>query len=182
MSLTYSQSPKIGMRCPSFSLESVDEKVYSLEDFTKSKGLLVMFICNHCPYVQAIEDRYIALAKAFSTNDLQVVGVCSNNWQDYEEDSPQRLFERWQEKSYGFPYLIDENQQVAKAFGAVCTPDLFLFGADRKLYYHGRLDDNWQNRNKVNQQDLKVAVQMLLKNQPPSQNQEPSVGCSIKWK
>jgi hypothetical protein len=104
-----------------------------------------MFICNHCPYVQAIEDRIIALGREYGPRGVQLVGVCSNDPTDYPDDRPERLLARWREKRYGFPYLIDESQAVARAFNAVCTPDLYVFDGDRTLAYHGRIDDDWQH-------------------------------------
>jgi len=172
----------VGKSCPNFSLPSVDGKHYDLNSFFKSKALLVAFICRHCPYVMAIEDRLLALAHFYENKDLQTVAICSNDWQNYSEDAPENLFVRWQEKKYGFPYLIDEDQSVAKAFDAACTPDLYLFDQDRQLFYHGRLDDNWKDASKATQQDLRNAIEALLANQSPPIEQFPTIGCSIKWK
>lgn len=172
----------LGSPCPSFSLRSVDNRRYSLSDFVPSKGLLVAFICNHCPYVKAIEDRLIALAKSFPVQDLQVVGICSNDPVGYPEDAPEELLRRWKQKNYGFPYLVDEDQRVALAFGAACTPDLFLYDQNRKLYYHGRLDDNWKDPSRVTKEELKEAIQSLVKGDPAPQEQINAIGCSIKWK
>lgn len=165
MALTSSTPVVLGIPCPDFKLESVDDQVYSLSDFADSKALLIAFICNHCPYVQAIEDRLIAL----NIEGLQRVGICSNDSKNYPEDAPYNLLKRWREKNYGFPYLIDSTQTVAQAFDAVCTPDLFLYDADRRLYYHGRI------------QELELAVRDLLADKPAPQNQAYSMGCSIKW-
>lgn len=178
----YSVEQKIGRKCPDFELPSVDGKRFSLVSFESSKALLVAFICRHCPYVRAIEDRLIALSKSFAVSDLQVVGICSNDAVSYSEDAPEKLLERWREKSYGFPYLVDETQAVAKAFDAVCTPDLFLFDAGRRLYYHGRLDDNWKQPEAVTKHDLKNAIDSLLRGKQPPKEQLPSMGCSIKWR
>jgi len=167
--------------CPDFSLSSVDDKQYSLKSFSKSKSLLAAFICNHCPYVRAIEDRLIQLSKAFEKKDLSVVGICSNDPDNYPEDSKEQLFKRWQKKHYNFPYLLDHSQSVAKAFDAICTPDFFLFGPDRKLFYRGRLDDNWQDEARVKSRDLALAIKGLLANEAAPKVQKPSIGCSIKW-
>jgi peroxiredoxin len=164
MALT-SNELAIGTPCPSFTLPSVDGKTYSLSDFSNNRALLVAFICNHCPYVRAIEDDLIAL----KIEGLQVVAICSNDASKYPEDAPEALLKRWHEKNYGFPYLIDATQEVAKKFDAVCTPDLFVYDSDRKLYYHGRL------------QELASAVQDLLAGKPAPVNQQHSIGCSIKW-
>lgn len=183
MVLLHSEDLDIGSSCPDFNLISaVDNTQKSLSDFTDSKALLIAFICNHCPYVRAIEDRLIKLAKAFKKEDFQLVGICSNDAKGYPSDSPDELRKRWQEKSYGFEYLVDEDQSVAKKFNAVCTPDLFLYDQDRKLYYHGRLDDNWQSEEKVTSQDMYKAIVDMLNSKEPPKEQKPSMGCSIKWK
>lgn len=172
----------LGADCPDFLLPSVDGKKFALRDFADSKGLLVAFICNHCPYVKAIEDRLLALARAFDTADLQVVGICSNDANSYPEDAPMELLRRWEQKQYGFPYLVDESQTVARDFDAVCTPDLYLYDQDRRLYYHGRLDDNWKDPAQVHRHEMKEAIDALLRGDAPFVNQVPSMGCSIKWK
>jgi peroxiredoxin len=172
----------LGAACPDFSLPSVDGKQYTLQDFSKSRGLLVAFICNHCPYVKAIENRLIDLAKAFSNAELQVIGICSNDASLYPEDAPLELLRRWQQKNYGFPYLVDEGQEVARAFVAACTPDLYLYDQERKLYYLGRLDDNWKDATRVKSHDLRAAVDGLMRGEPPLKEQINAIGCSIKWK
>jgi len=182
MVLLKSTEIPLGSLAPQFELNSVDGEKYSLDSFPEQKVLVVMFICNHCPYVQAIEDRYIDLQRHFAGQGVQVVGICSNDPKDYPDDRPAKLLERWREKEYGFPYLIDESQQVAKDFGAVCTPDIYVFDEKRRLAYHGRLDDNWQDASKVTRHELLEAVEALLKGDKPSPNQNPSMGCSIKWK
>lgn len=182
MVLLKSTDIALGSPAPDFSLPSVEGKVYSLKDFSGAKGLVVMFICNHCPYVQAIEDRYIALAKEYQAKGIVFVGICSNDPTDYPDDRPEKLRQRWQDKSYDFPYLVDESQDIAKAYGAVCTPDLYVFDRDQTLYYHGRLDDNWQEETKVRQKDLASALEGLLGANPPPSLQHASMGCSIKWK
>lgn len=171
----------LGRLCPSFLLPSVDGQTYDLPSFGKSKALLVAFICNHCPYVMAIEDRLLGIARAYSESDLQVVGICSNAWRDYPEDAPGKLLERSLQKAYGFPYLVDETQEVARRFEAVCTPDLFLYDAERRLYYHGRIDDNWKDEKQVTRHELREAVDSLLAGKARPSLQHPTVGCSIKW-
>lgn len=182
MVLLQSEQMQLGRQAPDFSLYSVDGKSYNLENFANEKALLVMFICNHCPYVRAIEDRLIALRKAYGASDLAMVGVCSNDASKYPDDSRDALRLRWEQKGYGFPYLIDDDQSVAKAYGAVCTPDLFLFDGARKLFYHGRLDDNWQEPSSVIKHDMREAIDAILHNKPLSIHQMPTIGCSIKWK
>ena len=169
MALTSSSDLNTGSACPSFTLVSVDGKTYSLSDFSGSKALVIAFICNHCPYVKAIEDEFLALSKAFRPEDLQVVAICSNDASRYPQDSPEALLTHWNEKQFGFPYLLDTTQEVAKAFDAVCTPDLYVYDGDRKLYYHGRF------------QELGQAVRDLIAGKSPPVTQMPSLGCSIKW-
>lgn len=182
MALTYTPQAQLGESCPEFDLPSVEGKSYSLKDFQDKKALVVMFICGHCPYVQAIESRYVKLAKELEQQSVQFVGICSNDAKDYPEDTPEALKKRAQDKGYNFPYLIDESQEVAKAFKAVCTPDIFVYDQDRKLYYRGRFDDSWKDESQVQEQELKNAIENLLNNQSAPQEQIPSMGCSIKWK
>jgi peroxiredoxin len=177
-----SKALPIGSACPNFSLPSVEGKRYARDDFAKSKGLLVAFICNHCPYVKAVEERFLAIAHAFSAHDLQVVAICSNDAIEYPEDAPAQLLKKWKQKNFGFPYLVDEAQDVARMFKAACTPDLYLYDQGRKLYYHGRIDDNWKDASKATTEDLKDAIIALLHDAPPPAPQFNSIGCSIKWK
>lgn len=177
-----SSNPKFsGFLCPDFSLQSVDDKEFSLND-AKGGALLVAFICNHCPYVKAIEDRLLELRRKFSESELSMVAICSNDAERYPDDSKASLLKRWQEKDYGFPYLVDVDQNVAKSFDAVCTPDLFLFDQQRKLFYHGALDDSPKDPQKVSRQYLKEAIVGVLNKEPAPLDQKPSMGCSIKWK
>ena len=146
-----------------------------------------MFICNHCPYVQAVEDRLIELVRSYGSRQICFLGICSNDPTDYPEDRPEALLTRAKEKNYPFKYLVDDSQAVAKNFGAVCTPDFFVFspadGSDqRHLYYRGRLDDSWKNPARVTQQEMKAALDGLLLAKPAPERQIPSMGCSIKWK
>jgi peroxiredoxin len=182
MALTYTPAGRLGDACPPFSLPSVDGKRFTNTDFKANRALVVMFICNHCPYVQAIEDRLIALAREFIPQGIACVGICANDPSDYPEDQPGELFKRWREKNYAFPYLIDADQTVAKAFGAVCTPDLYVYDAEHKLCYRGRLDDSWRDASRVQKQELRTALQNLLSDRPIPSEQNPSMGCSIKWK
>lgn len=182
MALTYTPAGELGSACPEFRLPSVDGKTFSLSDFAGTKVLVVGFICNHCPYVQAIEERLLALAHSFKSPQAQFIGICSNDPADYPEDRPAELKKRWLEKNYGFPYLIDEEQTVARAFGAVCTPDFFVYDQNRRLAYRGRLDDSWRNPANVKAEELKTAVEALISGQRVDSVQNPSMGCSIKWK
>jgi thiol-disulfide isomerase/thioredoxin len=185
MALTYTpEKPEFGQPCPDFFLPAVngpENKKYSLNDFKNGNPLLVMFICNHCPYVKAIEDRLITLGKDLSQEKINVVAICSNNDAKYPDDSFENLKKRAEEKNYSFIYLHDVEQTVAKKFGAVCTPDYFMFDGDLKLQYRGRLDDNWKEADKVTKRELYQAA-LDLKNHRPLAPQTPSMGCSIKWK
>ena len=182
MALLTNETIPMGTPCPPFSLPGVDGNTYSNSDFAGAPALVVMFICNHCPYVQAIEDRYIALAKAFTERGVAFVGICANDPDDYPDDAFDELARRWREKGYGFPYLQDLSQEVARSFGAVCTPDLFVYDKDQKLAYHGQLDDNWKEPQSVTREDLKEALEQILAGQMPTGKQEPARGCSIKWR
>jgi peroxiredoxin len=173
---------RLGAPCPDFRLPAVDGNSYRLADFERAPVLVVMFICNHCPYAQAVEDRLIRLARDFGARGVSFVGVCSNDAVTYPDDSFDKLAERWRCKQYGFPYLHDEAQDVARAFGAVCTPDLFVYDRERRLSYRGRIDDSWKDESKVTRHELADAVEALLDGRRPSAEQRPSMGCSIKWK
>jgi peroxiredoxin len=177
-----STTPSLGAPCPDFRLPAVDGKSYGRDDFGGAQALVVMFICNHCPYVKAVEDRIIALARAYEGKGVQLVGVCANDAASYPDDAFDKLAERWREKAYGFPYLHDEAQAVAKSFGAVCTPDIFVYDRDRRLAYRGRIDDSWKEPAKVTRHELAAALDALLAGQPVAKEQRPSLGCSIKWR
>jgi len=182
MALTYTPDPEIGKICPDFTLPGVDGKKYSLKDFKNSHPLVVMFICNHCPYVKAIEDRLITLGHTLKEKNINLVAICSNDAENYPEDSFQNLQTRWKEKRYPFVYLHDESQEIAKKFGAVCTPDFFVYDKNIKLAYRGRLDDSWKEPQKVAKQELLDAVLKLEKNESLTGPQTPSMGCNIKWR
>jgi thiol-disulfide isomerase/thioredoxin len=179
--LTYSHSQEALTKLPEFKLKSVEGHWVSSADFADASAVVLMILCGHCPYVQAVEDRILALAKEF--NSLATfVGVCSNDPQQVPDDSPEALLQRWRAKDYGFAYLIDEDQSLAKALGAVCTPEFFVFNRQRELTYHGRLDDSWRDPSRVARRDLAEALKATLAEQPVLGPQHPSMGCSIKWK
>jgi peroxiredoxin len=181
MSLTITPQVELGTKLPSFSLNSVLGKKHSQSDFQNGRPLVVMFICNHCPYVKAIEDRLIQLATDLKKDDVNVLGICSNDPKGNSEDSLENLKKRAVEKNYPFIYLHDPNQTAAHAFGAVCTPDFFVYDGKGLLQYRGRLDDFWKDPSKVTRRELFEAVQLLLKNQSPPKEQKASMGCNIKW-
>jgi peroxiredoxin len=172
----------LGAACPDFRLPGVDGRTWALADFAASPVLAVAFICNHCPYVQAVEGRLIRLAAEYGPRGAQLCGVCSNDAADYPDDAFDKLAARWRDRGYGFPYLHDESQDVARAFGAVCTPDIFVFDRDRRLSYRGRIDDSWKDEAKVTRRELAGALDALLAGGRPSSDQRPSMGCSIKWR
>ncbi len=172
----------LGTPCPDFSLPATDGKTYCLTDWQASKLLLVVLTCNHCPYAKAIEDRVVVLANSYTTEQLQVVAISSNDATAYPDDSFAKMQERAIEKRFPFPYLYDESQDVARAFDAVCTPDFLLYDDKRQLAYRGRLDDNWKEPEKVTKQELKDAIDAILTTGIAPTEQRVSLGCSIKWK
>ena len=180
MALTESTMVKLGSVAPYFNLPDTSGKNLSIEDFD-SELLVIVFTCNHCPYAKAVEDRLIKLGKEYK-NDVDFVLISSNDSENYPEDSPKKMAERHAEKGYPFPYLFDETQEVAKAYSAVCTPDIFLYNGDRKLEYRGRIDDNWQNPEQVEREELKMAIEAVLNGKTVDFEQKPSMGCNIKWK
>lgn len=189
MALTYSQSIPFGEKAPDFSLPGIDGKTYSLASFTDKKILVMIFMCNHCPYVQACWDRFVNLQNEFGPRGVQFIGINANDSDGYPEDSFEKMKEYAAEKGQNFPYLRDESQKTAKAYDAVCTPDIFVYerahGASANeliLAYHGRIDDNWKEPEKVTKRELAEALEALLQNKKPSPDQKPSMGCSIKWK
>ncbi|MBF0383295.1 MAG: thioredoxin family protein [Magnetococcales bacterium] len=181
MVLLHTPAGELGAVASDFSLMGVDGKQHSLADYKDSKVLVVMFICNHCPYVQAIETRLIKLANEFDQKEAVFVGINSNDPVRYSEDSLENMKIRAKEKNYPFAYLVDETQVVATAYGAVCTPDIFVFNAERKLTYRGRLDDSPRNPATVKSEDLKIAIKATLAGNEVPSPQHASMGCSIKW-
>ncbi len=183
MALVHTPPAQNGSSCPDFELPAVfGEKKFGLKSFDRADALVVMFICNHCPYVKAVEDRLIDMAKVYRAKGVSFVAISSNDPEEYPEDSPEALGKRAQEKGYPFPYLFDETQEVAKRFGAVCTPDFFVYDRGRKLAYRGRLDDSWKDPSLVKSQDLSEALECVLEGEALPEIQHPSMGCSIKWK
>ncbi len=172
---------KIGAKAPDFNLPGVDGKNHSLSSFSDKKILVVVFTCNHCPYVQGWEDRLIAIQREYEPKGVQLVGINANETKNYPEDSFDQMVIRAKEKRFNFPYLRDEDQRVAKAYDAACTPEIYVFDSERKLQYHGRVDDNYQNPKAVKSHDLKNALDDLLANGPVQNPETPAMGCSIKW-
>jgi len=185
MALTYSEQSWIGQKAPEFSLIGVDGKKTSLSQFKDKKAVLVIFMCNHCPYVIAVRDRINQIAKDYAAQGVEVIGINSNNAEKYPEDSFEKMKEYAQKYGFVFPYLFDESQEVARAYQAVCTPDPYLLenvNGEFILRYQGRIDDSWQDASKITRHDLREAIDALLAKSNISKKQTPSMGCSIKWK
>ena len=180
MALTESTMVKLGSSAHDFSLPDTNGNSVNLTDF-KSDTLVVIFTCNHCPYAKAVEDRLIALGNDYK-GKTDFVLISSNEIENYPDDAPEKMAERHSEKNYPFPYLFDETQEVARAYGAVCTPDIFLYDSDRKLRYRGRLDDNWKDPENVTREELRKAIDSVLSGREIDFDQVPSMGCNIKWK
>jgi thiol-disulfide isomerase/thioredoxin len=177
-----SKPVEIGFPCPDFRLPSVAGTIVGRDDFADAPLLGVFFYCNHCPYAKAIEGRLILLERDYRDKGFRFVAVSANDAATYPEDSFANMKKRAEARGYLFPYLYDESQSIARAFGAICTPDLFVFDRDRKLAYHGRLDDAPMDASKVKRRELGEAVDALLAGRAPDSGQNPSIGCSIKWK
>ncbi len=173
---------QIGDKLLPFKLKNVDGRLIQAADFKDAKILIVAFTCNHCPYVVAYQDRMIALQKEFFDQGVRWVTINSNDAVGYPQDSYENMILRAKEKNFPFPYLHDETQEVAKAYGAERTPEIFMFDSAQKLIYQGRIDDNWQNPKAVQVQDLHDAIQSTLKGQTIAYPVTAAVGCSIKWK
>ena len=172
---------KIGDVLPAFSLPATDGTTVD-SSLIRDPVLVVVFTCNHCPYAQAYEDRLIDLAKDFDQEGAQFVLINSNDAGSYPEDSFGRMKLKHDQKSYPFPYCYDESQEVAKAFGALCTPHCFVFDRERTRRYKGRVDDNWEEPSAVSQRNLYDALRALVAGKEPPVREANALGCSIKWK
>lgn len=174
----------LGTEAPDFELpDVVTGRTVSIRDFDAKRALLVMFICRHCPYVKHVRTELARLGRDFAESELAIVAISANDPDEYPEDAPEGLAEDAREAGYAFPYLFDETQEVAKAYTAACTPDLFLFDADRALVYRGQLDDSRpSNGLPVTGADLRAAIDAVLSGGPVSQDQRASIGCGIKWR
>ena len=176
-----SKTLNIGDPIPHFSLPATDGlTVHSRE--IKDPVLVIIFTCNHCPYAQAYEDRIIALANDFDEEGAQFILINSNDAKNYPEDSFEQMRRRHDEKSYPFPYCFDESQEVARAFGALCTPHCFVFNRERKLKYKGRVDDNWKDAAAVTERNLHDAIAAVVDDKEPPAHEVNAIGCSIKWR
>jgi peroxiredoxin len=185
MAYTESVMLPLGTIAPHFELlDTVSGQKRTLQDLIGTRGTLVMFICNHCPYVLYVNDEIVRIAKAYQAQGIGFVAISSNDVEAHPEDAPDKMTEQAHAVGYTFPYLYDEHQEVARAYDAACTPDFYLFDADLKLVYRGQLDESRPKRNPVpvTGADLRAALEALLLGQPIATQQRPSGGCNIKWK
>ena len=184
MAETPSKMLALGTKAHDFSLKDViSGKEVNLAAFDDKKVFLVMFICRHCPFVKHVQEEIAQIGKDYSGKDVGIVAISSNDVREYPDDAPEGLKEQANELSFSFPYLYDKNQEMAKAYGAACTPDFFLFDDNRELVYRGRLDSSRPgNDEPVNGADLREAIDAVLAGEQVNQDQKPSVGCNIKWK
>lgn len=172
----------LGTQAPDFTLPDTDGGQVSLEDFRDRKALLVIFMCNHCPYVKHVAEQVKLLTDEYMRRGVGVVGISSNDADAYPEDSPEAMAKEKEQRGYNFPYLYDADQSVAKAYTAACTPDFFLFDENRKLAYRGQLDSSRPKTDiPVTGKDLRAALDEVLAGRNPSEDQRPSIGCNIKW-
>lgn len=173
----------LGSAAPDFALPNVDGRVVSLNDFRDAPALLVVFMCNHCPYVKHVASELAQLGREYQERGVGVVGINPNDAEYYPDDSPEQMRREVTLRGYTFPYLYDETQEVAKAYHAACTPDFFLFDRDRRLVYRGQLDDSRPNSGiPLTGRDLRAALDAVLAGQPVPEQQRPSIGCNIKWR
>ena len=173
---------KIGDKAPDFKLPGVDGKAYSLDSFKGKKILVIVFMCNHCPYVQGSLERIKAIQADYGIKGVQVVGINSNDEVNYPDDSFEKMIAVSKEKNINFTYLRDEDQKVANDYGAQCTPECFVFDGHRSLRYHGRIDNSPKDPSAVQITDLRNAIEALLHNQKVAIELTPAIGCSIKWR
>jgi peroxiredoxin len=180
---TLSTMQPLGTKAPGFRLPDPQGKMISLDDFQDSSALLVVFICNHCPFVLHVLPHFVRLAAEYQGRGVGIVGISSNDVKSYPQDGPAAMAKLATDRGMTFPYLYDESQEVAKAYGAACTPDFYLFDAQRRLVYRGQMDDSRPGNNRpVTGADLRAALDAVLAGQPVPADQKPSIGCNIKWK
>lgn len=172
---------KTGDKAPEFELLGIDDKKHSLSDYKDYHGVLIIFMCNHCPYVKAKSDAFNELYEKFG-DKIAIVGINSNDSTDYPEDSFENMKKTAQEKGFKFDYLVDDTQKVAKKYGAMCTPDPFLFDKELKLVFHGRIDNAMKPDDVATEKTMINNIEKLLSNEKIEKDFDPSIGCSIKWK
>jgi len=180
---TASTMKKLGTSAPDFKLVNVDGRIVGLDDFQDKPALLVIFMCNHCPFVKHVADGLTRLAMDYLPKGVAIVGINSNDAATHPHDSPEQMVHEAEARGYPFPYLYDETQEVAKVYGAACTPDFFLFDKSRRLVYRGQLDASRPGNNiPVTGSNLRAALDAVLAGKPQAEKQIPSLGCNIKWR
>lgn len=184
MALTPSDIFEKGTKAPDFTLiDTISEKQVPLSDVRGSKGTVIMFICNHCPYVIHINEQLVALANDYQLKGIGFIAISSNDIENYPQDAPDKMKRQAEKLGYPFPYLYDETQEVAKAYNAACTPDLYVFDNDLRSVYHGQLDDARPGNNiPVTGKDIRNVLDYLLSNKEYDGPEKPSIGCNIKWR
>lgn len=183
MSATASTMLPLSTKAPDFHLPDTEGKMVSLSDFQDAKALVVVFLCNHCPFVRHVIDHFVDLVKEYQERGVAFVAINSNDVAAYPDDRPERMAEFARQRGFTFPYLYDQMQEVAKAYRAACTPDFFVFDEKRELVYRGQMDDSRPgNGVPITGADLSVALDAILDGGPIPRNQKPSMGCNIKWK
>jgi len=184
MALTESTMPKLGLQAPAFVLPDVlSGKTVSLATFEDKKALLVMFICNHCPFVKHVRHELARIGRDYGSKSLGIVAINANDVSSHPDDAPDKMKQAAAEWGLSFPYCYDESQQTARAYQAACTPDFYVFDADRRLVYRGQLDDSRpENSKPITGNDLRAALDAVLEDRPVPARQTPSIGCNIKWK
>ncbi len=181
MSLMASIKIPLGEKIPDFQLNDPKGQSHSSDGLFGENGLLVVFTCNHCPYANAVWPRIVSISKHAKESKINTVAINPNINPSYPDDAPDKMIDKINELGIDFPYLADESQKVAKDFKAQCTPDIYLFDGNKELVYHGRIDDNWQDEDKVTSHDLSEAIDALIHSEEIERRQNPSMGCSIKW-
>jgi peroxiredoxin len=183
MAQTPSTMVELGRPAPAFQLPDINGKLVSLQDFRAARAFLVMFICNHCPFVKHVRQELAKLGREYQAKGVAIVAINSNDVVKHPDDSPAKMKEEAEIAGYTFAYLFDESQEVAKAFEAACTPDFFVYDSARRLVYRGQLDDSRPNNGlPVTGKDLRAALDAVLAGRPVPAEQRPSIGCNIKWK
>lgn len=184
MARTPSTMLPIGTKAPEFNLlDTISDEFQTLKQLEGTNGTLIMFICNHCPFVIHINQKLVELAEVYQTKGIQFIAISSNDVINYPQDGPNEMKKNAKALNYSFPYLYDETQEIAKAYDAACTPDFFLFDSNLELVYRGQMDDSRPgNGLPANAKDLKNAMDCLLENSQNTWPQKPSIGCNIKWK
>jgi peroxiredoxin len=171
---------KVGDQAPDFDLLGIDDRKHTLSDYNK-EGVLIIFMCNHCPYVKAKFDAFNELYQKYA-NKIAIIGINSNDSTDYPEDSFENMKKTANERGIKFDYLWDETQQIAKKYGAMCTPDPFLFNKEKKLVFHGRIDNAMKPDDVATEKTMSINIEKMLSNEKIDKDFDPSIGCSIKWK